>query len=68
MNILLVQQPGNGVDYGLFAIAFAATLEFGNKSEVISYDEGNLRRHLVECLKSKKYNPFPEYKNNKRVK
>ena len=41
---------------------------FGNKPEVITYDESNLRRHLVECLKSKKFSPFPEYKNNKRVK
>ena len=35
---------------------------------MISYDEGNLWCHLVECLKLKKFTPFPEYKNNKRVK
>ena len=69
MNIRSVQQQGNGVDWRLFATAFAVTLAFGNKLEVITYDESNLRRHLsVECLKSKKFSPFPEYKNNKRVK
>ena len=45
---------------GFFAIAFAVTLAIGNKPEVISYDEGNLRRHLVEYLKSPKFSPFPE--------
>ena len=68
VNIRPVQQQGNGVDCGLFAIAFVVTLVFGNKPQVKSYDEGNLRRHLVECLKSKNFTPFPEYKNNKRVK
>ena len=68
VNIRPEQQQGNGVGCGLFAIAFAVTLAFGNKPEVISYDEGTLRRHLVECLKSKKFIPIPEYKNNKRIK
>ena len=68
MNIRPVQQQGIGVDCGLFVIAFAVILAFGNKPEMISYDEGNLRRHLVECLKLEKFIPFPEYKNNKQVK
>ena len=62
MNIRPVQQQGNCVDCGLFVIAFAVILAFGNKPEMISYDEGNLRRHLVECLKLEKFSPFPEYK------
>ena len=40
-NIRPVQQQGNGVDCSLFAIAFVVTLAFGNKTEMISYDEGN---------------------------
>ena len=51
VNIRPVQQQGNGVDCGLFAIAFAVILAFGDKPKMISYDERNLRRHLVECLK-----------------
>ena len=60
MNRRLVQQQGKGVDCGLFAIA--VTLEFRHEPEMISYDEGNLRRHLAECLKSEKFSHFPEYK------
>ena len=37
VNIRPEQQQGNGVGCGLFAIAFAVTLAFGNKPEVISY-------------------------------
>ena len=60
VNIRPLQQQGNGVCCGFFAIAFAVTLAIGNQPEVISYDEGNLRRHLVEYLKSPKFSPFPE--------
>ena len=62
MNIRPVQQQGNGVDCGLFAIAFAVTLAFGNKPKMISYDEGNLPRHLVECLKSETFSSFQNTK------
>ena len=67
VNIHPEQQQGNGVDFGLFAIVFAVIWEFGDKSETISCDEGYLQRHLVDCLKLKKFSPFSEYKNNKRV-
>ena len=66
-NIRPVQQKGNGVDYGLFAIAFAVTLAFGNKTEMISYDKGNLRHHLFKCLKWDKFSPFPRVKRARGV-
>ena len=65
VNIRPVQQQGNGVDCGSFAIVFAVTLAFGNKPKMISYDEGNLPRHLVECLKSETFSPFPSTKITK---
>ena len=68
MNIRPVQQQGNDADWGLFTIAFAVTLAFGDKPKMISYDESNLWRRPVEYLKLDKFSPFPEYKNNKRVK
>ena len=37
-----IKQQGNGVDYQLFAIAFAITLAFDHKRELMSCDEGNL--------------------------
>ena len=41
-KILPIKQQGNGVDYQLFAIAFAITLAFDHKRELMSCDEGNL--------------------------
>ena len=37
-----IKQQGNGVDYQLFAIAFAITLAFDHKRDLMSCDEGNL--------------------------
>ena len=68
MNIRPVQRQGNGVDCGLFAIVFSVTQAFGNKPEVITYNEGNLRCYLFGCFKLKKLSPFLEYENNRRVK
>ena len=48
VNIYPAQQQGNVIDCSLFPIAFAVTLAFGNKPEVISYDEGNLLTFKTE--------------------
>ena len=54
VNIQPEEQQGNGVDFGLFATAFAVTWAFGNKRETISCDKGNLQHLLVDYLKLKK--------------
>ena len=35
---LLVQQQGNGVDCGVFAIAYATSLAFGKSPSLCSYN------------------------------
>ena len=62
VNIHPVQQQGNGVDCRLFAIAYAVTLVCCEKPKMISYDEGNLGRHLFECLKSEIFSLFQNTK------
>ena len=54
-----VQQQGNGVDRGVYAIAFATSLAYGSNPEKESYDKKKIRPHLVECLKIGKLTPFP---------
>ena len=39
-----VQQQGNGVDCGVYAIAFATSLEYGSNPEKESYDKKRLDR------------------------
>ena len=53
-----VQQQGNGVDCGVYAIAFTTSLVYGSNPEKESYDK-KIRPHLVECLKIGKLTPFP---------
>ena len=45
-----VQQKKNGVDCGLFSIAFATTLAFGGDPSTVNYDAALLRAHLIKCF------------------
>ena len=49
-----VQQQLNNVDCGVFAIAFATHAASGRNPAGITYNMKTMRRHLLECLKSKK--------------
>ena len=50
ITIQRVQQQDNGVDCGLFALAFATSLAFGDDPCLTVYDSSKLRQHLVNCL------------------
>ena len=54
-----IQQQGNGVDCGVYVIAFATSLAYGSNPEKESYDKKKIRPHLVECLKIGKLTTFP---------
>ena len=57
-----VQQQTSPVDCGVFAIAFATALAFGQDPSKQRFEVTKMRAHLVECLKLKKMTPFPEMK------
>ena len=57
-----VQQQANTVDCGVFAIAFATSIAFGQDPSKQRFDVTKLRNHLFECLRSLKMSPFPEMK------
>ena len=59
LRTVSVQQQKNSVDCGLFAIAFATSLAFGDDPRDITYDEDVLRSHLVNCLTEKNMSKFP---------
>ena len=44
---------------GLFAIAFASSLCFGNDPQEIAYAQPLLRSHFIACLEDHKMMPFP---------
>ena len=55
-----VQQQDNGVDCGLYAIAFATSLAYGENPEEELFDKSKLREHLKSCFRSQTMTPFPK--------
>ncbi len=53
------QRQGNGYDCGVFAIAFAVSLAFGENPSKLVYDPAKLRNHLKICFSSHTLKPFP---------
>ena len=54
-----VQQQTNGSDCGVFAVAFAACLVYGENASNVTFDIPKKRPHLIQCLKSGCMNLFP---------
>ena len=59
LKIKSVQQQNNGVDCGVFAIAFATSLAHGNDPCTAAYNVPLMRSHLIKCLQQKKMELFP---------
>ena len=52
MNIVPVQQQGNGSDCGVFSIAFATCIVYGRDPSIVTVDVPLMRPHLSRCLKN----------------
>ena len=61
MPILLpeMSRQCNGVDCGLYAIATATDLCFGNNPAERNYDQSQMRAHLLKCILQQHLDPFP---------
>ena len=46
-------------DCGHFAIAFAVHLAFGEDVSRLTFDQSQMRQHLVKCFQKKETQPFP---------
>ena len=56
-----VQQQTNGSDCGVFAIAFATCLVFGEDPTFINFDVRGMRPHLAKCLRDGRFSLFPSF-------
>jgi len=64
MKVVPVQQQPNGVDCGVFSIAFAYQIATTKSMlEEITFCIPKMRTHMLQCLKSNKISPFPLSKN-----
>ena len=67
LTVASVQQQNNGVDCGVFAIAFATALAHGMDPSKIAFDVSLMRGHLLKCLIAKKMSLFPTTSKRVRV-
>ena len=54
-----VQWQSGGTDCSLFALAFATSLHTSQDPAATSYNQGQMRTHLLNVLSSKNIQPFP---------
>ena len=54
-----VQQQKNLSDCGVFSIAFATSLVYGQNPMNVTYNINQMRPHLMQCLKRGNITPFP---------
>ena len=54
-----VQQQKNLSDCGVFSIAFATSLVYGQNPMNVTYNINQMRLHLMQCLKGGNITPFP---------
>ncbi|PFX11550.1 Inhibitor of growth protein 5 [Stylophora pistillata] len=68
INIVPVQQQGNGSDCGVFSIAFATCIVYGRDPGMVTFDVPQMRPHLSRCLKTGVLSPFPQTHKDFQVK
>ena len=59
VSTLVVQQQRNSCDCGIFALAFAPSLVFGQNPEHLNFNVGLMRPHLCACLRNRYIETFP---------
>ena len=59
VQLMNMQQQKGSTDCGLFAIATATSLCFGDDPTMILYTQDDLRQHLLDCLTAEDISPFP---------
>ena len=59
LKFMSVQMQAGGYDCGLFAVAFAVALAFGNPPGQFHFEQQKMRHHLWKCFENRKINMFP---------
>ena len=57
IKVMHVEKQTNSHDCGVYAIAFATSLMYGQDPTQLSYNE--LRKHIAGCVDAKSLTPFP---------
>ena len=68
LHHLPVQQQSGITDCGVFAVAFAYHAAIGDDLKTITFDQGQLRKHLLHCFEKKELSRFPHKLVRRKVK
>jgi hypothetical protein len=66
-SVLPCQKQTNGYDCGVFAIAFATSLAFGEDPRELVYSSDTLRPFLIDCFRKNVLSTFPSIRNSKPI-
>ena len=59
IKVINSQKQAGVKDCGLFSIAFATAIAFGQNPAKQTFQQQSMRAHLINCFESKKITPFP---------
>jgi len=58
VKVMAVDRQLNGYDCGVYAIAFATSLVYGQEPTQLKFEPG-MRKHLADCIDAGSITPFP---------
>ena len=61
-----VQTQSNGVDCGLYSVANATSIAFGEDPRDKLYKDKEMRQHLRQCFEAQILTPFPAHERKRR--
>ena len=61
-----VARQRGGNDCGLFTIAIATELCFGDNPELVCFNQWLMRKHFLECVRTQRMTKFPKRAKRKR--
>ena len=59
VKLMNMQQQKGSKDCGLFAIATATSICYGDDPTMLVYSQDELRQHLLDCFATEEISPFP---------
>ena len=62
-----IQQQLGWTDCGLFAVAVVTAIAIGSDPVYLTWIQGNMRAHMIQCIETEVITPFPSITRGKRT-
>ena len=67
IDIVPIHKQQGTQDCGVYSIVVCVALAFNLKPDLLKFDQSAMRGHLVDCIETEKFIPFPEIVSLKAV-